>query len=773
MSGGQLHLFGVRHHGPGSARNVRAALQRLKPDLVLIEGPPEADDLLSLAGLPSMQPPIALLIYDPNLPQRAAFYPFATFSPEWQAIQHALQTQTPVQFIDLPQAYQFAQEAEADAGDSPQNEPPADDMGVEADSVHQTVSVTLEQDPLGELAQAAGFEDGEAWWEQMVEQRQDDRHLFEAILLAMTALREESEGQVSAQCLRREAYMRQRIRQALRDGFTTIAVVCGAWHAPALVEEAMPTAKADKALLKGLKKSKVATTWIPWSYNRLTKFSGYGAGIWSPGWYEHLWSYPDDPAPRWLTKVAHLLREESLDASPAQVIDAVNFANTLATLRHRAYPSLVELNEAVLTTFCHGYETPMQLIHERLIVSNRLGQVPPETPTVPLQQHFQQEQKRLRMRADASESVLKLDLRKPMHLSRSHLLHRLILLEINWGHQEDASKQLGTFNEIWRLCWYPELALQLIEKNVWGNTIQDAAYAYCLHLADTAPDLRHLTQLIQRLLLADLSQAINDVVQKLEAKAALTSDINQLMAGLPPLAEVLVYGDVRQTDVSMLDTVVNGVVTRVCVGLPLACASLSDEAAQELLEQVIRFQQAIRVMRRPDHETMWYHGLKQISQQQGAHGLLRGRTARILFDHQQADIAEVMRWMRLAVSLANEPSQAAAWLTGFLKDSGLVLLHNAPLLQIINEWVMSLSADAFTALLPLLRRIFTTFTPPERKQIGRLIAKQQSGQAVTSASTNVEPLTHVDPQRANRVLPVLADLLGLTYQPEGSHDDQS
>ena len=33
-------VLGIRHHGPGSARSVAAELERLDPDIVLIEGPP-------------------------------------------------------------------------------------------------------------------------------------------------------------------------------------------------------------------------------------------------------------------------------------------------------------------------------------------------------------------------------------------------------------------------------------------------------------------------------------------------------------------------------------------------------------------------------------------------------------------------------------------------------------------------------------------------------------------------------------------------------------
>src|SRR3954470_24847942 len=108
-----VHIFGIRHHGPGSARSVRRALKELRPDCVLVEGPPDADDLLPLLVHEEMKPPVALLVYAADRPSKSAYYPFAAFSPEWQAIHHALTSKVPVRFMDLPQAHQLlADEAE-------------------------------------------------------------------------------------------------------------------------------------------------------------------------------------------------------------------------------------------------------------------------------------------------------------------------------------------------------------------------------------------------------------------------------------------------------------------------------------------------------------------------------------------------------------------------------------------------------------------------------------------------------------------------------------
>ena len=84
----------------------------------------------------------------------------------------------------------------------------------------------------------------------------------------------------------------------------------------------------------------MAATWIPWTYDRLGWRSGYGAGVESPGWYAHLWLTPHRPVSSWATRIAHLLREEGLDASSANVIEMVRLAEALAALRGLSSPGL-------------------------------------------------------------------------------------------------------------------------------------------------------------------------------------------------------------------------------------------------------------------------------------------------------------------------------------------------------------------------------------------------------------------------------------------------
>src|SRR5262249_23102995 len=114
-------------------------------------------------------------------------------------------------------------------------------------------------DPLSRIARLAGFSDPERWWETVVERTTTADRIFPEILEMMAAFRDDktAAGQPeSRETLLREAHMRQTIRAAAAEGFGKIAIVCGAWHGPALSEIEKHKASADAALLKGLKKIK-------------------------------------------------------------------------------------------------------------------------------------------------------------------------------------------------------------------------------------------------------------------------------------------------------------------------------------------------------------------------------------------------------------------------------------------------------------------------------------------------------------------------------------
>lgn len=804
-SGAGPLLLGVRHHGPGSARAVRAALDAARPRVVLIEGPPEADALIPLAADEGMRPPVALLAHAVDEPGRSAFWPLAGFSPEWIAIHWALEHDVPARFIDLPATHMLAWEKadagpSADDGDAPHDgdgphygdsphhggspgtEGSAEEGTAERPGRARPSGADVRVDPLAVLADAAGYDDAERWWEDVVEHRgpgQGDAFApFLVLEEAMGALRETYPDGSPDRDLVREAQMRLHIRAAQREFEGDVAVVCGAWHVPALRQKA--TVAADRALLKGLPKVRTDMTWVPWTHRRLSRHSGYGAGIDSPGWYAHLFDAPDRPVERWLTKVAVLLREEDRIVSSAHVIEAVRLAETLAAMRGRPLPGLSETTDAVRAVMCDGSDVPQALVHDRLVVGDVLGEVPESAPAVPLQRDLARLQRRLRLKPEAPERELELDLRKETDTGRSRLLHRLRLLGVGWGEPAASRGSTGTFRETWLLRWEPELSVRVAEAGVWGTTVLAAATARAEADAVGAQALAEVTALAERCLLAELSEALPVVMRVLADRAALDADVGHLAQALPALVRSLRYGDVRGTDTEALAGVAAGLAERVFVGLPPACSALDTDAAEEMRRHVDAVHTAVGLLGdtlpagHGDLRARWHTVLRVLSGRDTVPGVIRGRAVRLLLDDGQIEQDEAARLMGLALSPGTPPPDAAAWIEGFVGGGGMLLVHDERLLGLVDAWLTGVPAAAFTDVLPLLRRTFSAYEPGVRRTLGELIRRGPGpgGSMAGAAAGAVAPgfAADLDHERADAVLPVVRLLLGL-HEPAAAGAD--
>ncbi len=742
----ELAVFGVRHHGPGSARSVVAALDGMDPEVVCVEGPPEAESILHLADDPAMVPPVALLAYDVDHPERAAFWPLASFSPEWQAVRWARRRRRPIRFIDLPAAVTVARgptDADHIAAATDENDtaaPVPDDWGGPP------------VDPIAELAAAAGFDDPERWWDDQVEHRGED--VFGAILEAMAAVRAARPEPLGREA-EREAAMRAGLRRAGAEGFRRLAVVCGAWHGPALLGAFDDDGGSDAAPDRR-RTPTVTMTWVPWTSRRLAAASGYGAGVVAPGWYHHLFEHAGpDVVARWFCEVAAVLRAEGFVASPAQVIDATRLADALAALRRRPLPGLSEVTDATAAVLGEGGSAPMAIVRDWLVVGTQIGSVPDATPMVPLARDLVAWQRRLRLKPDAGDRPLELDLRRPNARARSRLLHRLALLDVPWGTWVEGRGTVGTFRESWRLRWEPELAVRLVERSAYGTTVELAASAAVVQAASAATSLPELTRAVEGCLLADLPDALGAVMTTVAERAAVHADVGQLMDALEPLARSRRYGDVRGTDVAQLDSVIEGLVMRVSAGLRPACTGLGDDEGQAMGSRLQATQAAVALLGRREHDDIWFGALGELLDASNVPGLLRGRACRLLLDAERLSADGAAPRLSRALTPGTPAAEGAAFVEGFLAGSGTVLVHDRALLALVDDWLGRLPPDAFTDSLPLLRRTFCSFEPSERRLIGELIARDGG----PAPRPELDP--ELDAERVAAALATVAELLGV------------
>ncbi|OBA66304.1 DUF5682 family protein [Gordonia sp. 852002-10350_SCH5691597] len=746
------YVLGIRHHGPGSARAVCNELDRLQPDAVLIEGPADASDLIPAVVDPGMSPPVALLGYAADDPSRAAFWPFAEFSPEWQAMRWAVRARVHVAFCDLPTTMVLAHRTES-------GHTPADPTPEESREPGEDAPGRVRIDPVRTLATAAGYSDPERWWDDVVETR-GEAEGFAAIAEAMATLREDdflrSPDESAPDELhdeRREAHMRQVLRATLkRPGVERVAVVCGAWHAPVLSGK-LPPAAGDARILKGTNKIRSKLAWVPWTHSRIASASGYGAGVISPGWYHHLFTTSDDVIVRWLIHQARLLRDKDIDVSSAHIIETARLAEALAVMRHRPLPGLAEVTEATHAVMLDGDTGLSDMMYREAVIGERLGSVPDDAPVVPLQADVTATARSARLKIDPVAKELALDLRKPADMAKSLLLHRLLVLGVEWGEPRDVTG-MGTFKEGWIVAWRPDYVIDVVMASVWGTTVLGAATAKIVDKATSADTLGEVTEALESALLAELVDAVAPVLTALDERAAVDHDVAHLMQALPALGRAQRYGDVRGTDTASLHLVASSLLTRICVGIPAAISSLNDDAAKALKAHLDATHETVVLL---DEQDMgrWIGALRTIADRCDVNGLLVGRATRLLLDGGHIDAADAAGRLQFALSTGATPTSKTQWIDGFLGDGGLLLVHDRDLLVILDEWLSTLGERDFTDVLPLLRRTFGLFDTSVRRNIGNRVASLDRTDGLPASTTTF------DPDLAAPAVRVVADILGL------------
>lgn len=804
-----LKIFGVRHHGIGCSRALVTALDDYKPDLVLVEGPQDAESVLEYVGDADLLPPVAILIYADDDPSYAGFYPLSCFSPEWITLRYGAATGAEVKFFDLPSSVSFTlkkakrekeQEEEKENEEQKDKSEEHDEIALdEEQDENKSLAQELLDDPLGTIARHSGIVNFSEWEERAVEQADAPGALFPELIemcaVARSIVEEDETVKRSYEESLREAHMRRCAREALKSGAERIAVVCGAWHAPVLElenperKDLIPTKKDDDALLAKLPKMKTTATWIPWTHRRLARASGYGAAIKSPGWFEALWKESEEKAlldricgvdkksvsqdepetnaiARWTTRAARCLRKNGFESlSTAEAIDAARLADSLATMRGRSAPNIEDARDAVFCVFGQCREEIVDVVRNKLEVGESLGTVPQTVPTVPLERDLELQAKKLRLKRTDGDTLVKLDLREESGKKKSAFFHRVNLLNIPWAVlAEDEVRSLGTFRECWTLRWDPEYAVRLVEASRFGATVYDAASNSVVAALEKLKGIGAVLALFEQALNAEIAQhALDALFQRIEKDAALTYDVDELFDAIPPLARLLRYGDSRKSNAERLRTLFDTLYVRLLLALPGSCAYLDEDAAQARNAALDKLTRSIIALDNRDSLTQLCDVYRKTVDDPATSRAVSGKLTRVLFDQSVYDAETLALKFGFFVSTTTEPPDAAQWLGGFLSGPGQTLLWLEPIWRMFDSWLAALDAEAFLELAPILRRSFADFTPPERKEMGRIVARLKptpQGTEPDPEKASAPATKEEEEETIDALSPVMAFILG-------------
>lgn len=735
-----VHIFGVRHLSPGGAKHVLEYLEALQPTVVLIEGPSDATDEIRYLTQEATKPPVAILAFTADLPVRTVLWPFAVYSPEYQGMKWAGEHGAEAAFIDLPSSVTLGLQEALREDKARELKPPLHETlepsGGEAQEYESVYS---------RIARLAGEYDYDMYWERNYEHNRNTGAYRAAILSFSAQMRELTEGREQQEQPKehaynalRESFMRRQIKDRIDAGHEPqkIVVICGAYHAAALVD--LSEVMSDEAIA-GLPFRSTKLTLMPYSYYKLSSMSGYGAGNSAPHYFQMMWEaitagVPDELPHLYLSSVARLVRSGGTHRSTAEVIEAVRMAESLAAMHGGSAPVLRDLRDAAQTLLGHGDLAVVAEALARVDVGTAIGSLAEGVSQTPIQEDLNRHLKRLKLEKYKTTVAagLSLDLRENrrvssaeaafLDLNRSFLFHRLALLGITFAENQPTGQAGATWAENWTIRWSPEVEIQLVESTLLGETIEVASAYVLREKMNDCHSIAESSALIRLACQCGMTSQMDEGRRVLQRLAADSRDVVQIAAAAGDLAVIISYGDIRRVDTAPLVPLLEQLYQRGCLYLLDSC-NCNDEAAGGLITAMGELNRISLDHSETLDDQLWLQELLRLSERDDRNPRLSGFACAILMERgaitPEQCAAEVSR--RLSPGIPAD--LGAGWFEGLSMRNRYGLLSRLSLWEQLNNYINSLQDEEFIRALVFLRRAFSSFSAREKTMIAEILGE--------------------------------------------------
>ena len=239
-----------------------------------------------------------------------------------------------------------------------------------------------------------------------------------------------------------------------------------------------------------------------------------------------------------------------------------------------------------------------------------------------------------------------------------------------------------------------------------------------------------LAALVRSAMIADLPRATEFGIATLEQKAALTSNCQALLDALPPMADILRYGEARASTAEHLAALMPRIVVQSALALPYAARNLDAATAARQRRAIVAADDAIRLAQiAADVVANWHDALRTLLHDSHATRLISGTAGRLLYEAGLLAADATTDLLGRMLSPGTPIAEAAGFFEGFFEGAGQRLIHDAPLRSAVDAWLLTLDEDAFTANLPLFRRVFSALDRSERRRLMDALSGRQGGGA--------------------------------------------
>ena len=734
-------LFPVRHHSPVCSYHLKSVIKRYRPEIILIEGPENANDLIPVLTDERTSLPAAIYYYykdkkkyiSDDAQDYKCYYPFLYSSPEYNAIKAAKELGIKAEFIDLPYSEILINTAKGRGLLENEKRTIADDTKLAKGDFYKA------------LCDKTGIRDFDEFWEKYFEIsglfESDEEFLAALHTYCLISRRQTSTEEMTADAtLAREEYMAANISEALKV-HKKVLVVTGGFHSYGLYERLKRGGEFKKKKLHIVPADCTGCFPAAYSYEAADAMKGYSSGMRAPFFYDSVYrkleesaepdGVYDDLTLEFLIKGAKACKERDIAVSIADVTAAETMKGGLAALRGIRESGLYELFDAVTSTFIKGEKNlsssvPVELV-SKLLTGDGVGHIGDSSHTPPLIADFEAQCTALGLRADTAvpqevDAAL-FTTKKGLPLSR--FMHRMKFLETGFakrlkGPDLTSGRDRNRVREIWKYRRSPAVDSALIDHTTDGFTIEEA----CINLAAKRLLGERRAESAAVITVDCFLMGISVDDDLTLVTNILASDGDFFSVGTALYYFQMLYdlqSIYRYQGVSIVSQI-NTAFSKLISALP-TLADIPDEQADgviRIMRQMYDLTGGILTSRRDE----LFNSLITLTNAGKKHPAVYGCAMGLLyaFDAKYQHNAELAMQGYLNGALSVK-KQGADYLRGLFTAARDIVFSDNDFLRMTDKLITNMDSDDFMEILPSLRLAFAAFTPREIQHTAAAVAE--------------------------------------------------
>ena len=721
--------FPVRHHSPACAWHVDRLIREIKPDAVLIEGPRDASGIIPLLTHKKTRFPVAIYttyvqrIEDAPPLRHAAYYPLCDYSPEVAAVRAGEAVGAKVRFVDLtfPEMVRAGRDRAARKAQSLQEER------------HLRHSRFLRL-----ACDRAGMRDPDDLWDHLFEvdhsKLQSGEFIRNVLGYCALARRDTPDDALEADgTLARERAM----AAAIAEEKGRVVVVTGGFHTVAL-----PQTKPAMPEPMKLAENDAVVVLMRYGFEQLDRLNGYASGMPSPNFYQ--WQWEGRGTDEIFVDLGRLCRKRGQEISVADEIAGADHCRRIAQLRGHQTPSREDALDGVRAAFVKGAADAEGLsvlaMARQLLAGERVGSVPPEAGQPPIVVDFRNTAERLGLDLDkirATETYLDL-YRRVAHREISRFFYRLRFLEVPFGElirgpDFVAGQNLERIQEVWKYHWSPEVESALIERSVYGGSIEEAAAGKLIERfgENEQHGQGRRADLAAALVLEACRMGLHASTADLLARTSKLVSEDQSFPSLVRAIEALMVLHVSREPLEAhkltgVSELASQAYDRACYLMP-ALAATAEADEQEVLSAMVELMQSVQTLGDTDQRrALRWERLRDLGRSSQGNAAIRGAALGLLYgDGQLADDQLVMhfRGHLLSATGSADSEIGSAFLRGLLRTARSAIWQVPQLIVDLHETLAAMEEENFVRQLPQLRLAFSDLTPRETDRVATVVAE--------------------------------------------------